>query len=266
MRSPSSWWPASTRFAARACCSVSAVNRPVKHSTADEHFLRREDPAFLHTDPWRILRITGEFVRGFDLLAEIDLAVTVFGSARTVEGSAEYSAAAELGALLAREEFAVITGGGPGIMEAANRGAMEAGGVSVGCNIELPHEQYANPYTTISLDFRYFFVRKTMFVKYSEAFVVFPGGFGTLDELFEAVTLVQTGKIHRFPVVLYGVDYWAGLVDWVRDQLETDGRISPGDIDILQVADTPEEACRMVVDCVRGNCDHPGHQQPGPES
>jgi len=160
----------------------------------------------------------------------------------------------------------VITGGGPGIMEAANRGAMEAGGVSVGCNIELPHEQYANPYTTISLDFRYFFVRKTMFVKYSEAFVVFPGGFGTLDELFEAVTLVQTGKIHRFPVVLYGVDYWAGLVDWVRDQLETDGRISPGDIDILQVADTPEEACRMVVDCVRGNCDHPGHQQPGPES
>jgi len=266
MRSPSSWWPASTRFAARACCSVPAVNRPVKHITADEHFLRREDPAFLHTDPWRILRITGEFVRGFDLLAEIDLAVTVFGSARTVEGSAEYSAAAELGALLAREEFAVITGGGPGIMEAANRGAMEAGGVSVGCNIELPHEQYANRYTTISLDFRYFFVRKTMFVKYSEAFVVFPGGFGTLDELFEAVTLVQTGKIHRFPVVLYGADYWAGLVDWVRDQLETDGRISPGDIDILQVADTPEEACRMVVDCVRGDCDHPGHEQPGPES
>ena len=242
------------------------MNRPVKHSTADEHFLRREDPAFLHTDPWRILRITGEFVRGFDLLAEIDLAVTVFGSARTVEGSPEYAAAAELGALLAREEFAVITGGGPGIMEAANRGALEAGGVSVGCNIELPHEQYANPYTTISLDFRYFFVRKTMFVKYSEAFVVFPGGFGTLDELFEAVTLVQTGKIHRFPVVLYGADYWAGLVDWVRDQLETDARISPGDIDILQVADTPEEACRMVVDCVRGNCGHPGHQQPGPES
>ncbi len=242
------------------------MNRPVKHSTADEHFLRREDPAFLHTDPWRILRITGEFVRGFDLLAEIDLAVTVFGSARIVEGSPEYAAAAELGALLAREEFAVITGGGPGVMEAANRGAMEAGGVSVGCNIELPHEQYANPYTTISLDFRYFFVRKTMFVKYSEAFVVFPGGFGTLDELFEAVTLVQTGKIHRFPVVLYGADYWAGLVDWLRDRPEVEAKVSPGDIDILQVADTPAEACRMVVDCVRGNCDHPVHQQPGPES
>ena len=265
MHSPSSWWPASTRFAARACCSVPAVNRPVKHSTADEHFLRREDPAFLHTDPWRILRITGEFVRGFDLLAEIDLAVTVFGSARTAEGSAEYAAAAELGALLAREEFAVITGGGPGIMEAANRGAMEAGGVSVGCNIELPHEQYANPYTNISLDFRYFFVRKTMFVKYSEAFVVFPGGFGTLDELFEAVTLVQTGKIHRFPVVLYGADYWAGLVDWLHARLEAEAKVSPGDIDILQIADSPAEACRMVVDCVNGRCDHPLHQHAGPE-
>jgi len=241
------------------------VNRPVKHSTADEHLLRREDPAFLHTDPWRILRITGEFVRGFDLLAEIDLAVTVFGSARTAEGSAEYAAAAELGALLAREEFAVITGGGPGIMEAANRGAMEAGGVSVGCNIELPHEQYANPYTNISLDFRYFFVRKTMFVKYSEAFVVFPGGFGTLDELFEAVTLVQTGKIHRFPVVLYGADYWAGLVDWLHARLEAEAKVSPGDIDILQIADSPAEACRMVVDCVNGRCDHPLHQHAGPE-
>src|SRR6185436_15937991 len=175
-------------------------------------------------------RITGEFVRGFDLLAEIDLAVTVFGSARTVEGSAEYSAAAELGALLAREEFAVITGGGPGIMEAANRGAMEAGGVSVGCNIELPHEQYANPYTNISLDFRYFFVRKTMFVKYSEAFVVFPGGFGTLDELFESLTLIQTGKVKRFPVVLYGSDYWCGLLDWMRERLLAEGMVSEDDL------------------------------------
>jgi uncharacterized protein (TIGR00730 family) len=242
------------------------VNRPVKHSTADEHFLRREDPAFLHTDPWRILRITGEFVRGFDLLAEIDLAVTVFGSARTREGSPEYDAAVQVGSLLAGEGFAVITGGGPGIMEAANRGALEAGGVSVGCNIELPHEQYANPYTTIDLDFRYFFVRKTMFVKYSEAFVVFPGGFGTLDELFEAVTLVQTGKIHRFPVVLYGREYWAGLVDWLHARLETEAKVSPGDIDILQIADSPEETCRMVVDCVNGRCDHPAHQHPGPET
>jgi uncharacterized protein (TIGR00730 family) len=241
------------------------VNRPVKHSTADEHFLRREDPAFLHTDPWRILRITGEFVRGFDLLAEIDLAVTVFGSARTREGSPEYDAAVKVGALLAGEGFAVITGGGPGIMEAANRGALEAGGISVGCNIELPHEQYANPYTTINLDFRYFFVRKTMFVKYSEAFVVFPGGFGTLDELFEAVTLVQTGKIHRFPVVLYGREYWAGLVDWLHARLETEAKVSPGDIDILQIADSPEETCRMVVDCVNGRCAHSLHQHPGPE-
>jgi uncharacterized protein (TIGR00730 family) len=241
------------------------VNRPVKHSTADEHFLRREDPAFLHTDPWRILRITGEFVRGFDLLAEIDLAVTVFGSARTAAGSPEYDAAVAVGGLLAKEGFAVITGGGPGIMEAANRGASEAGGISVGCNIELPHEQYANPYTTITLDFRYFFVRKTMFVKYSEAFVVFPGGFGTLDELFEAITLVQTGKIHRFPVVLYGRDYWAGLVDWLRERLETEAKISPGDIDILQIVDTPEETCRVVVDCVNGRCDHPAHQHVGPE-
>jgi len=259
MRSPSSWWPASTRFAARACCSVPAVNRPVKHSTADEHFLRREDPAFLHTDPWRILRITGEFVRGFDLLAEIDLAVTVFGSARTVEGSAEYSAAAELGALLAREEFAVITGGGPGIMEAANRGAMEAGGVSVGCNIELPHEQYANPYTTISLDFRYFFVRKTMFVKYSEAFVVFPGGFGTLDELFEAVTLVQTGKIHRFPVVLYDSAYWSGLLEWLRGRVVAEGKLTEGELELLQVVDTPADVARIVRDCTSGACGHEYH-------
>ena len=222
------------------------MNRPVKHSTADEHFLRREDPAFLHTDPWRILRITGEFVRGFDLLAEIDLAVTVFGSARTVEGSAEYAAAAELGALLAREEFAVITGGGPGIMEAANRGAMEAGGVSVGCNIELPHEQYANPYTNISLDFRYFFVRKTMFVKYSEAFVVFPGGFGTLDELFEAVTLVQTRKVTRFPIVLIGTSYWGGLLDWLRQTAAEAGTISAADIDLLHLTDDVEEAVQIV--------------------
>src|SRR6476659_2219876 len=219
------------------------TDSPRVGGTADEHLLQRHDATFLHTDPWRILRITGEFVEGFDQLADVGAAVAVFGSARTPADDPAYVAARETARLLVADGFGVITGGGPGVMEAANRGAAEAGGRSIGINIELPHEQHGNPYANLSMEFRYFFVRKTMFVKYSEAFVVFPGGFGTLDELFEAVTLVQTGKIHRFPVVLYGEGYWTGLVDWVRDRLETDGRISPGDIDILQVADTPEEAC-----------------------
>jgi uncharacterized protein (TIGR00730 family) len=214
---------------------------------ADEGLLQRqEDPSFVHTDPWRVLRIMGEFVDGFDVLARVGMAVTVFGSARVKEGSPYYDAAREVGRGLAERGYAVITGGGPGLMEAANRGALEAGGLSIGCNIELPHEQSPNPYSNLSIDFRYFFVRKTMFVKYSEAFVVFPGGFGTLDELFEALTLIQTGKVERFPVVLYGSEYWSGLLDWVHDRLLAEGMVSQSDLDLIQVVDSTEEVCAIA--------------------
>jgi uncharacterized protein (TIGR00730 family) len=214
---------------------------------ADEGLLQRqEDPGFVHTDPWRVLRIMGEFVDGFDVLARVGMAVTVFGSARVTEDSPYYDAARAVGRGLAERGYAVITGGGPGLMEAANRGAHEAGGLSIGCNIELPHEQAPNPYANLSIDFRYFFVRKTMFVKYSEAFVVFPGGFGTLDELFEALTLIQTAKVKRFPVVLYGSDYWRGLLDWVRDHLAVEGMVSDDDQALVQVVDTTEEVCALA--------------------
>jgi uncharacterized protein (TIGR00730 family) len=214
---------------------------------ADEGLLQRqEDPGFVHTDPWRVLRIMGEFVDGFDVLARIGMAITVFGSARVSEESRYYAAAREVGRGLAERGYAVFTGGGPGVMEAANRGANEAGGLSVGCNIELPHEQSPNPYANLSIDFRYFFVRKTMFVKYSEAFVVFPGGFGTLDELFEALTLIQTGKVKRFPVVLYGSEYWAGLLDWIRERLAVDGMVSADDLALVQVVDSTEEVCAIA--------------------
>ncbi|MDX6573347.1 MAG: hypothetical protein QOC86_2503 [Gaiellales bacterium] len=215
--------------------------------SADEGLLQRqEDPGFVHTDPWRVLRIMGEFVDGFDVLARVGLAVTVFGSARITEDSPWYAAAREVGAGIAKHGFAVITGGGPGIMEAANRGAMEAGGLSIGCNIELPHEQSPNPYSNLSIDFRYFFVRKTMFVKYSEAFVVFPGGFGTMDELFEALTLIQTSKVQRFPVVLYGSEYWGGLLDWIRGTLADEGMVSSEDLALVQVVDTTDEVCAIA--------------------
>ncbi|HET6171598.1 MAG TPA: TIGR00730 family Rossman fold protein [Gaiellales bacterium] len=215
--------------------------------SADEGLLQRqEDPGFVHTDPWRVLRIMGEFVDGFDVLARIGLAVTVFGSARVKPDSPYYAAAREVGAGIAKRGFAVITGGGPGIMEAANRGANEAGGLSIGCNIELPHEQSPNPYANLSIDFRYFFVRKTMFVKYSEAFVVFPGGFGTMDELFEALTLIQTAKVKRFPVVLYGSEYWSGLLDWVRETLAVEGMVSADDLALVQVVDTTDEVCAIA--------------------
>ena len=214
---------------------------------ADEGLLQRQqDPGFVHTDPWRVLRIMGEFVDGFDVLARVGMAVTVFGSARIKEGSPYYDAAREVGRGLAERGYAVITGGGPGLMEAANRGAQEAGGLSIGCNIELPHEQSPNPYANLSIDFRYFFVRKTMFVKYSEAFVVFPGGFGTLDELFEALTLIQTAKVERFPVVLYGSDYWQGLLDWIRERALDEGMVSTGDLDLIRVVDSPEEVCALA--------------------
>ncbi len=229
------------------------------HGTADEHLLQRQDSAFLHTDPWRIHRITAEFVTGFDRLAEVGPAVAVFGSARTAGDDPVYAAARETAAELVAAGFGVITGGGPGIMEAANRGAQEAGGVSIGCNIELPHEQHGNPYATMAMEFRYFFVRKTMFVKYAEAFVVFPGGFGTLDELFEAVTLAQTGKIHRFPVVLYGSEYWSGLLQWLRSSTVSAGNLTDEELTMLEVVDSPAEVVRIVGRCTRGACEHPHH-------
>jgi uncharacterized protein (TIGR00730 family) len=231
--------------------------------TADEHLLQRQDPSFLSSDPWRIHRITAEFVQGFDALAALGgPAVAVFGSARTPPDHPMYEAAMRTGELFAEAGYAVITGGGPGIMEAANRGARTGGGLSVGANIELPHEQHANPYLDIALDFRYFFVRKTMFVKYSEAFVVFPGGFGTLDELFEALTLIQTRKVHRFPAVLYGARYWQGLMHWLRAMTVEAGNLSELDLDLLMVADSPEQAVDTVVACNTGACEHEWHQQP----
>jgi uncharacterized protein (TIGR00730 family) len=208
--------------------------------TADERLLNtRAD--FVDSDPWRVLRIQSEFVHGFDTMAGLGPAVTIFGSARTPEEAPIYQAAVETARLLAQEGLAIITGGGPGIMEAANRGARLGDGLSVGFAIELPFEEAANPYVDIAITFRYFFVRKTMFVKYAQAFVIFPGGFGTMDELFEALTLIQTGKIHNFPVILYGSDYWRGLVDWLRATMAERGNISPEDMERFVVVDTPEE-------------------------
>jgi hypothetical protein len=215
--------------------------------TEDEKlFARSVRPAFLGEDPWRVLRIMAEFVDGFDALAEVGPAVTVFGSARVPDGSPIYEQAREIGRSLARDGWAVITGGGPGVMEAANRGCQEAGGLSIGCNIELPHEQSVNQYVDLAVEFRYFFARKTMFVKYADAFVILPGGFGTLDELFEALTLIQTGKIRHFPVVLVGTEYWAGLLAWARKTLMADGTVSEADLALLTVTDDVEEVCRVV--------------------
>ncbi len=202
--------------------------------------------AFLHSDPWRVLRIVSEFVEGFDALAEIGPAVTVFGSARVGPRAAIYKAARLTGEALARRGLAVITGGGPGIMEAANRGCREGGGLSVGCNIELPHEQGMNEYVDLGIEFRYFFARKVMFVKYARGFVIFPGGFGTLDELFESLTLAQTGKIDHFPVVLFGSAYWQGLLDWIRQEVIPSKAISPEDMNLLTVTDDPEEAAEIA--------------------
>jgi uncharacterized protein (TIGR00730 family) len=221
-------------------------------TTEDERLLESPSPAaavdFTRTDPWRVFRIMGEFVEGFDTLANTGRAVAVFGSARVPPDHPQYAAAVETGRLLVEAGFAVVTGGGPGLMEAANRGARDAGGISIGCNIELPFEQGINPYVDVAINFRYFFVRKTMFVKYSEAFIIFPGGFGTMDELFEALTLIQTGKIRDFPVVLFGRDYWRGMLDWIRDTMLSEGKISPEDVDLLFVTDSPEEAVRVVVE------------------
>ena len=219
----------------------------LSHATQDEQLLEspRTDE-FTHTDTWRVFRIMGEFVEGFDELASLTRGISIFGSARTGADDPYYKAAQETAALVVREGFAVITGGGPGIMEAANRGAFEAGGVSVGCNIELPFEQGANPYLTRSLTFRYFFVRKMMFVKYSLGFIIFPGGFGTLDELFEALTLIQTHKIRNFPVVLFGSDYWGGLMTWIKTITLKEGKISQQDLKLLHLTDSPEEVVEIL--------------------
>ncbi|HEX8745861.1 MAG TPA: TIGR00730 family Rossman fold protein [Pyrinomonadaceae bacterium] len=224
-----------------------AKDRDAQEVTQDEQLL--ESPKadeFTHTDTWRVFRIMGEFVEGFDELASVTRGVAIFGSARTRPDDPQYKAAQETAALLARAGFAVITGGGPGIMEAANKGALDAGGVSIGCNIELPFEQRPNPYQTRSMTFKYFFVRKTMFVKYSRAFVIFPGGYGTLDELFESLTLIQTRKIRNFPVVLFDSKYWGGMVDWIKNSLLTQGKVSEKDIDLLRVTDSPSEVVEII--------------------
>jgi uncharacterized protein (TIGR00730 family) len=218
--------------------------------TEDEKLLhakgdRRYD--YTRTDTWRVLRITSEFIEGFDTLATVEKGVAVFGSARIGPDDPHYEKARETSRLLAEAGFAIITGAGPGIMEAANRGAHEAGGRSIGCNIELPFEQGANPYVDTLINFRYFMVRKTMFIKYSVAFIIFPGGFGTLDELFEALTLIQTGKIYQFPVILMGRHYWAGLIRWLQSRVLHEKKISPGDMDLILITDDPAEAANAVV-------------------
>ncbi len=216
----------------------------------DQHLLqsRKIYEDFTSSDPWRVLRIMGEFVEGFEMFSKIGPAVAIFGSARTAPEDPHYKAAVQTAGLLAGEGLAIITGGGPGIMEAANRGAFEADGTSVGCNIQLPFEQEANEYQSLSLEFRYFFVRKMMFVKYAVAFVIFPGGFGTMDELFEALTLTQTNKIEHFPIVLYGSSYWNGLLGWMKSAMLAEKCIAAEDLDLVKVVDSPEDAARFVVE------------------
>jgi uncharacterized protein (TIGR00730 family) len=228
---------------------VTLRRNAIRGDTADQVLLDSRSRADWKTkDAWRALRILSEFVDGFDTLADLPPAVSVFGSARSKPDSAECRVAEELGAALARAGYAVITGGGPGVMEAANRGAIEAGGMSVGLGIELPFEQGINDWVDVAIDFRYFFARKTMFVNYAQAFVVLPGGFGTMDELFEALTLVQTGKVTRFPVVLMGGDYWHGLLGWLRNTMAAGGKIGHTDLDLLCVTDDVAEAVRHIVE------------------
>ncbi len=224
----------------------------VPRTTTDQRLLDHQpDSDWLHTDPWRVMRIQAEFVEGFGALAELGPAVAVFGSARLTPDSAHYAKGVEVGRLLAEAGYAVITGGGPGAMEAANLGAKQADGVSVGLGIELPFETGLNAHVDLGVNFRYFFVRKTMFVKYSQGYVVLPGGFGTLDELFEAVTLAQTQKITSFPLILLGRDFWQPLVDFARNTLLSEGMINPEDVDRLHVVDEPAEAVQLIIDADR---------------
>jgi len=241
-----------------------AVERqaPSSIGQADERFLRRVRAPFTDTDPWRVLRITAEFVEGFDALSDVGSAVSVFGSARVEEGTPLYETARELGRALAEEGFAVITGGGPGLMAAANRGCHEAGGFSIGCNIELPHEQWLNPWVDLGVEFRYFFARKTMFVKYADGFVILPGGFGTLDEFFEALTLIQVGKIRHFPVFLVGRAYWQGLLDWLAGVALPAGMITEEELALVRISDD----VRAIAQEMRAFVDADGgwREEPGP--
>jgi uncharacterized protein (TIGR00730 family) len=240
---------------------------PTQRPPADKVLLERSAIEELahHADPWRVLRILSEFVEGFDALNEVGPAVTVFGSARATPDDPYYASGRALGSALARRGFAVITGGGPGIMEAVNRGCQEAGGLSVGCNIELPNEQELNDYVDLGVEFRYFFVRKNMFVKYARGFVIFPGGLGTLDELFESLTLAQTGKIEHFPVVLFGTEYWTGLLDWMRKVVLGRGAISPADMDLMTLTDDPEVAAAMATKPLPVGVDEPREDPGEPE-
>ncbi len=219
--------------------------------TEDEALLRSPEPddLFKSSDSWRVFRIMSETVNGFDALATITRGVSLFGSARTPEDNEYYKAARETGKLLAESGFEVITGGGPGIMEAGNRGAYEAGGISVGVNIELPFEQQPNPYQTLEITFKYFMIRKTMFIKYSNAYIIFPGGFGTMDEVFEALTLIQTRKIRNFPVVMFGSSYWKGLLSWLTSTMLSEKNISEPDLSLMYLTDSPQEAVNFIIDC-----------------
>ena len=221
--------------------------RAFQRSTTDQRLLDSRGPSdWVHTDPWRVMRIQSEFVEGFGALAELGPAISVFGSARTTPEDPMYALAEELGCALAHAGFAVVTGGGPGIMEAANKGALESGGISVGLGIELPFEAGMNEFVDVGVNFRYFFARKTMFVKYAQGFVVLPGGFGTFDELFEALTLVQTQKVTSFPIILMGSDYWTGLVEWMRGTVLGQGAISEPDLDMFHVTDDVADVVRIV--------------------
>jgi uncharacterized protein (TIGR00730 family) len=243
--------PPSQREEARVAGATRIVDEALRDAypvTEDTKLLQHPRGAeFTRTDPWRVLRIMGEFIEGFDTLAAVEKGVTIFGSARIGPDDPHYDHAFEVARLLARAGFSILTGAGPGIMEAANKGARLSGGRSIGCNIELPFEQGANPYVETLINFRYFFVRKTMFIKYSSAFVIFPGGFGTLDELFESLTLIQTGKIHQFPVVLFGRAYWAGLLRWLQTRVARERKIVPGDLDLIILTDDPAEAAQAVI-------------------
>jgi len=228
---------------------VTLRGQQIPATTTDQRLLDRRGTAdWVHTDPWRVLRIQAEFVEGFGLLAELGPAVSIFGSARTARSAAEYLTAERIATGLVKAGYAVITGGGPGIMEAANKGAVEGGGVSVGLGIELPTEMGLNDYVNVGLEFRYFFVRKTCFIKYSQAFVVLPGGFGTMDELFEALTLVATGKITKFPIVLVGRSYWSGLLSWLQDTMLARANIGPAELSLLRLVDDPEEAVKIILE------------------
>src|SRR5438270_2783926 len=224
----------------------------IQYSTTDQRLLDRRGPSdWVHTDPWRVLRIQSEFVEGFGLLAELPAAVSVFGSARTPRDHQDYAAGRALGAALARAGFAAITGGGPGAMEAVNRGASEAGGLSVGLGIELPFEQGLNPWVDLGINFRYFFTRKTMFIKYAQAFVCLPGGFGTLDELFEALTLVQNKKVTKFPVILFGRAYWGGLYSWLAATVAAQGKLREAELALLHITDDVDDVVRLVGESYR---------------